>query len=90
MRAMVQAGERQESQIARKLADDTVRKRSLDWIKSKGSCLDNLVSQVSTLPDAGRGAFAQRFIPKGTTIVPAPLLQVIDKKACNSLIFMIF
>jgi len=68
-----------DSSVARKLADATVVQRSLDWIQSEGTCLDNLVPQVSTLPDAGRGAFAQRFIPKGNIIVPAPLLQIIDK-----------
>jgi hypothetical protein len=30
------------------------------------------------LPQAGRGAFAARFIPKGSIVSPAPLVQVID------------
>ena len=39
-------------------------------------CLDNLVPQISTIPLAGRGAFAQRFISKDSRIVPVPLLQI--------------
>jgi hypothetical protein len=39
-------------------------------------CLDNLVPLPSTLPLAGRGAFAQRHIPAGSRIVPVPLLQI--------------
>jgi len=67
-----------ENTIAKKLANDSVVQRSLDWIISEGTCLDNLVPEVSTLPDAGRGAFAQRFIAKGSIVVPATLSQVID------------
>jgi hypothetical protein len=60
------------------LAKTTVTPRTLEWITSHGMCLDNIVSAPSTLPHAGRGAFAQRFIPKGSVIVPAPLLQIPD------------
>jgi hypothetical protein len=30
----------------------------------------------STIPQAGRGAFASRFLPKGSIVSPAPVLQV--------------
>jgi SET domain. len=69
--------------VATHLAFHTVRKRTVEWIKSHGQCLDNLVPQVSTLPHAGRGAFAQRFIGKGQVIVPAPLLQIMDFESLN-------
>jgi hypothetical protein len=64
--------------IQKELAKNTVTTRSIEWIQTKGKCLDNLVPQLSTLPHAGRGAFAQRFIPKGESIVPLPLLQIMD------------
>jgi len=69
--------------IARKLADGTVTQRTLDWIKSEGKCLDNLVPQVSTVPHAGRGAFAQRLIAKGESVVFSPLLQMMDHTTLN-------
>jgi len=61
---------------AKLLAKTTILPRSIEWITSHGMCLDNIISKPSTLPHAGRGAFAQRFIPKGSVIVPVPLLQV--------------
>lgn len=69
--------------VARMLADETITVRTLDWIKTKGQCLDNLVPQISTLPHAGRGAFAQRMIAKGHLVVPAPLLMVMDQSDMN-------
>jgi hypothetical protein len=69
--------------IATRLALDTVQKRTVEWIQSHGQCLDNLIPRISTLPHAGRGAFAQRFIAKGQVIVPAPLLQIMDNESLN-------
>ena len=60
------------------IAKSTIISRSIEWIKSEGNCIDNLVSQNSTLPHAGMGAFAQRFIKRGEMIVPAPLLLTTD------------
>ena len=62
--------------IATHLAYQTVIPRSLDWIRKEGNCLDNLISGTSTLPDAGRGGFAQRLLPKDSIVVPVPLLQI--------------
>ena len=50
----------------------------MDWIVSEGKCLDNLIPKVSTVPHAGKGGFARRFIPKGETVVIAPLLHIMD------------
>ena len=44
-----------------------------------GKCLDNLRADTSTIPGAGRGAFATRFIPKGSIIAPCPLVHIMDK-----------
>jgi len=62
--------------IGSKFAYKTTTPRTLDWIRNEGQCLDNLVGGRSTLPDAGRGGFAQRFIPKDSIVVPVPLLQI--------------
>ena len=66
------------SKIALSIAKSTVTQRSMEWILEKGQCIDNLVPQVSTLPHAGNGAFAQRLIRKGELVAPAPLLQIMD------------
>ena len=50
-----------------------------EWIRENGMCLENLLPFSSTLPHAGQGAFAQYHISKGDIVIPAPLLQIIDK-----------
>jgi hypothetical protein len=69
--------------IATALAKKQLIPRTIDWIMSEGKCLDNLVPNISTLQDAGKGAFAQRFIPKGSIVVPAPVLQIADASELN-------
>ena len=65
-------------EIALSIAKNTVTQRSMEWIQENGYCIDNLVPQLSTLPHAGKGAFAQRLIRKGELVAPAPLLQIMD------------
>lgn len=50
--------------------------RSPEWLQENGRCMDNIKDGVSTIPHAGRGAFARRFIPKGGLVAPAPLIQI--------------
>ena len=50
--------------------------QELDWLKEQGMCVDNLQGGASQIPQAGRGAFAQRAINTGETIAPAPLLAI--------------
>ena len=50
--------------------------RSPEWFQENGKCLDNIRPQPSTIKQAGRGAFATRFIPKGGIVITAPLIQV--------------
>ena len=45
--------------------------------------MDNLVVGGSTIPNAGRGAFARRSLKKGETIAPVPLLHMSDKAMVN-------
>jgi hypothetical protein len=51
--------------------------RSLEDVRSFGFCLDNIVPKPSTVPFAGNGAFAVRFIPQGAVVVPVPLLHMV-------------
>lgn len=50
--------------------------RSIEWLEENGMCMDNIVIRDSTIPYAGRGAFASRFLPKGSVIAPSPLVHV--------------
>ena len=43
---------------------------------SVGQCIDHLYVKDSTIRQAGRGAFSRRFLPKGTTIITAPLIPL--------------
>jgi hypothetical protein len=53
--------------------------RPLDWLKQHGTCIDHIIPGPSTLPNAGRGAFAKRRLPKDTIITTSPLIHVWNK-----------
>lgn len=48
----------------------------LAWLQRHGKCQDHMRPGPSTIPHAGRGAFATRFLPKGTAVGYAPLIHV--------------
>jgi hypothetical protein len=50
--------------------------QSIEWIEENGVCIDNIVSGTSTIPQAGRGAFATRTINKGAVISTTPLITL--------------
>eukprot|EP00522_Entomoneis_paludosa_P006333 CAMPEP_0172448548 /NCGR_PEP_ID=MMETSP1065-20121228/7551_1 /TAXON_ID=265537 /ORGANISM="Amphiprora paludosa, Strain CCMP125" /LENGTH=479 /DNA_ID=CAMNT_0013200091 /DNA_START=105 /DNA_END=1541 /DNA_ORIENTATION=+ len=50
--------------------------RSLDWLYENGYCQDHLRPGNSTLPQAGRGAFAAQFLPARTIVGFAPLIHI--------------
>jgi hypothetical protein len=51
--------------------------RSLNYLMSHGTCMDNLVQgATSTIPGAGRGAFAKRAIANGDVVAGAPLIRM--------------
>ena len=54
--------------------------RSAKWLEEHGICVDNLYADKSTIPDAGRGAFASRKIHVNETIAPVPLVPIISDK----------
>mmetsp|Transcript_37958 Transcript_37958/g.92400 ORF Transcript_37958/g.92400 Transcript_37958/m.92400 type:complete len:765 (-) Transcript_37958:102-2396(-) len=49
--------------------------RSIEWLNENGKCIDHIVQGQSTIDGAGQGAFAKRFLPKGTIITGTPLLH---------------
>jgi hypothetical protein len=50
----------------------------LDYLRKHGKCLDHIQNKRSTIPGAGRGAFAVRDLPKGTVISASPLHHIDD------------
>ena len=56
-------------------------KRSPQWLRQNGMCLDNIKGGVSSIPHAGRGAFSTRTIEKGDLIAPAPVLHIADRSS---------
>jgi hypothetical protein len=52
------------------------RIRPLEWLELHGRCLDNIRPGVSTIPQAGRGAFATRPIRQGDIITTVPLVHL--------------
>jgi hypothetical protein len=50
--------------------------RTLAWLEANGKCMDNIRPGPSTIPYAGRGAFATRVIKEGSMIAPVPLIQI--------------
>jgi hypothetical protein len=50
--------------------------RDISWLEENGQCMDNIKVGQSENPDAGRGAFANRFIPEGGLVAPAPLIHI--------------
>ena len=57
--------------------------KSREWLNENGMCLDNIYSGQSKLPQAGRGAFANRNIKTGQIIAPMPLLHM-NKKSLRT------
>lgn len=54
--------------------------RSLAWLEENGICADNIREGVSTIPQAGRGAFATRNLANGSAIAPLPLIHVTERR----------
>jgi hypothetical protein len=50
--------------------------RTSEWLTTNGKCMDNIRPGNSSIPQAGRGAFASRTIPKGQLVAPGPLLHI--------------
>lgn len=50
--------------------------RSLQKLGEEGRCVDTLEGHPSTIPQAGRGAFSTRFLPKDSVVTGTPLIFV--------------
>jgi len=48
-----------------------------------GYCLDNLKSADSTIPHAGRGAFATRDLDRGSIVAPVPVVPITKREALD-------
>jgi hypothetical protein len=57
--------------------------RSLKWLETNGRCMDNIRPGPSTIPYAGRGAFATRPIKEGSLVAPVPLVQIPEETILN-------
>ena len=57
--------------------------RSLEWLQSYGRCMDNIRVGPSTIPHAGRGAFANRKIAQDGLVAPVPLVQITNELIFN-------
>lgn len=57
--------------------------RSLEWLEENGQCADNIRPGKSTIPQAGRGAFATRHIAAGKLVAPMPLIHVTNRSIYN-------
>lgn len=67
-----------------KIPHDTLggsSKRSVEWLRSNGLCLDHIQPAISEIPHAGRGAVATRYLPKDTVVAPLPLLPIQSRDA---------
>mmetsp|Transcript_3423 Transcript_3423/g.8123 ORF Transcript_3423/g.8123 Transcript_3423/m.8123 type:complete len:738 (-) Transcript_3423:143-2356(-) len=47
--------------------------RSPAWLEKYGMCMDHLKTGPASDSSMGRGAFANKFLPKGTIVAPAPV-----------------
>jgi len=54
-------------------------KVSLEFLQKEGKCQDHIRPGISTIPHAGRGAFAARDLPKGIVVGYSPLVHVAIK-----------
>ncbi|KAL3903085.1 MAG: hypothetical protein SGARI_005536, partial [Bacillariaceae sp.] len=57
--------------------------QSLKWLETNGKCMDNIRPGPSTIPYAGRGAFATRGIKSGSLVAPVPLVQIPDENVLD-------
>lgn len=59
--------------------EEELATHSLEYLEEHGKCLDHIHPKNSTIKHAGRGAFATRFLPKGTIVSSAPLIHIPDR-----------
>jgi len=55
--------------------------KDLEWMNEHGQCIDNIREGVSKITHAGRGAFANRFIPKDGLVSAAPIVHIPNRSS---------
>lgn len=60
--------------------------KSIEFLKSNGYCQDNIVSGVSSIEHAGRGAFAARPMRKGEVVAAMPLVALHEGRSALNMI----
>jgi hypothetical protein len=72
-----------ELEMLKKMTLQSLRRlqstRSLEWIEEHGTCGDHLKAGPSELAQAGRGAFASRFLPADAVVAHVPLIHISDR-----------
>eukprot|EP00934_Nitzschia_sp_Nitz4_P009223 Nitzschia sp. Nitz4//scaffold137_size62074//23553//25160//NITZ4_006414-RA/size62074-processed-gene-0.85-mRNA-1//-1//CDS//3329535697//9213//frame0 len=58
------------------LTDRTFERPTLEYLLATGYCMDNMRPRSSKLKQAGRGAFATKFLSSGTIVAPVPVVPV--------------
>lgn len=58
--------------------------RSLEWLHKHGTCGDHIIPGQSTLPQAGRGAIANRDLPVGTVVAQLPLIHITERRRLDT------
>jgi len=60
-------------------------RRSVSWLRGHGTCGDLLyMKHQSTLPQAGRGAFAKHDLPAGAVVAAVPLIHVANRNILDT------
>jgi hypothetical protein len=57
--------------------------RSPEWLQQNGRCIDHMRPGMSTIDQAGHGAFATRDLPIHTVITTSPLHHLPYQEFCN-------
>ena len=57
--------------------------RSEEWLEENGVCADNFRIKESTIEQAGRGIFANRFLQKDSVVLPVPTIHIPDRDILN-------
>lgn len=57
--------------------------RDIHYLQNHGTCLDHLMVQSSTIIEAGRGAFATRYLPKDSIVAPVPLIHLPNRNVLH-------
>jgi len=61
-------------------AQAEMKLRSLEWLEENGQCMDHIYVALSSLSQAGQGAFSRRFLKQGQTVLSSPMVHTWGRK----------